>query len=93
MKAHLDGCKFTCGRKAQLTVHRKAVHGLPPETSKTAKVQSKKTQEQNNQNVAPSVGTATSGTKSAPSSKESVKIGVPLPKLTIKFKIPHNRKA
>ena len=93
MEAHRNGCQFTCGRKAQLTVHRRAVHGIPPETSRTANKQCKKSQEQGTQDVTPGVGVGKSGTKSAPSTKASVEVNAPLPKLTIKFKIPRNTKA
>ena len=93
MEVHRNGCQFTCGRKAQLTVHRRAVHGIPPETSRTAKLQSKKPQEQGTQDVAPGVGVAKSGTKSAPSSEASVKVNAPLPKLTVKLKLPRNTQA
>ena len=88
-----DGCQFTCRYKPHLAVHRKAVHGLPPETSATAKKQTKKTQEEGTQDDAPGVGAVKSGTKSAPSSKASIEVNAPLPKLTIKFKIPRNTKA
>ena len=93
MAARPDGCQFTCRYKPHLAVHRKAVHGLPPETSRTVRQHSKKFQEQSTQDDAPGVGAAKYGTKSAPSFKASVEVNAPLPKLTIKFKIPRNTKA
>ena len=76
-----------------LQATEKAVHGLPPETSRTVRQHSKKFQEQSTQDDAPGVGAAKSGTKSAPSFKASVEVNAPLPKLIIKFKIPRNTKA
>ena len=93
MEAHPDVCQFTCRYKPHLAVHRRAVHGLLPETSKTAKEQTKKFQEQGTKDVAPGVGVAKSSTKSTPSPKASAEVNAPLPKLTIKFKIPRNTKA
>ena len=93
MEAQTRGCLFTCRSSAHLTIHQKAVHGLYPETSKTAKKQTKNSQELVNQNIAPGDGAATSGAKSAPSTKASVEVNAPLPKLIIKFKIPRNTKA
>ena len=96
MEAHPDGCQFTCRYKPHLTVHRKAIHGPFPEGSKTAKAQTKKLQEKRTKDIEPGVGAgsaAQSGTLSAPSSKASVEVNAPLPKLTIKFKIPRNTKA
>ena len=93
MEAHPQGCLFTCRTQTHLTVHQKAVHGPFPEGSKTAKKQSKNLQEQGTKNVAPGVGVAKSGTKSAPSSEAPVEINAPLPKLTIKRKLARNTQA